>query len=106
MTGDRSAAQFEKVGMIYRATQPRWHDIPKLDGDPCGDVPATHVLRVVHPSDVSQCWSLDVSVLDDGQARERMRQLAEWVPWGSKVFLYRAADPGKYVCFVWGAKAP
>lgn len=85
---------FERVGLLYRAVRPRRSET----------VPPTHVLRVTHPADESQCWMLDISVVDDDQARARQRQLRDWVDFDGKIFLYRVGQPGKPLCFVRGTR--
>lgn len=95
-------ALFEKVGLVYRAARPKW-------GSPPAHLPLevarpTHVVHVVHPTDEAQCWRLDLSVLDDDQARARMRHLRGWVDWGSKLFLYRADNLDERLCHMWGAR--
>lgn len=73
-------AVFRKVGLIYRAVSPSSAAPP----------PATHLLRVVHPTDVAKRWEVSISVDDDEKARDRMRLLAgrvfppSWV-WLSRV---------------------
>lgn len=66
--------------------------------------PPTHVLRVAHPTDESECWWQGITATSEEQARARQRHLAGWVDFPSKVFLYQYGHPEKPLCYVWGTR--
>lgn len=92
---------FEKVGMVHRARARAGSGGGVLPLEPAKP---THVVCVVHPSDESECWRLAISVLDDEQAKDRMRQLRGWADWDSRLFLYRADDLTTSLCYMMGTR--
>lgn len=78
---------FERAGAIYRAKDPV--SLPAVE--------PTHYLCVVHPTDSSKSWEIDISVPDDVQARRRMMQLAGWVYPPFRVGLRRPGLDGEQI---------
>lgn len=90
---------FERVGLVYRQRQAKPYD-------PLEPAAPTHVLQVVDPDDESQCWRVAIAVSDDDEARAYQRHLRGWVPFYSKIFLYRVGETGKAMAWTWGSREP
>jgi hypothetical protein len=92
----RGGAPFQKVGLIWRASQPKWTTDEGLAQDELfvGD-PPTHILYVVPDPGAGDDWAVDIWVKDDAEAKRRARILAGLVSPAHRVRAIRASEPGK-----------